>query len=195
MPTKLTTPPVENDTNSEPLLKIKAYEIDLDKLDEGYTTDTIMCHAECITKAKVKLLEQVKYDDWKLRASGDELTYLNIPVKRRKYSDKVIFEDKEVLRHEIESIINERERNAKLDEILSNPDITHCYIIKHGSYYRPHSSGYTSLRHEAGVYPKEKAVLEAKSVREISLLRCDAAEHNKMINENIAELRARLLEI
>ena len=80
----------------------------------------------------------------------------------------------------------------KLDEISNNPNIKYCYIIK-GSYYRPNSCGYTSLKFEAGVYPKDEAVSHAKSVREIRLEWVYTWEHNKMINQKIAELQARLL--
>lgn len=177
---------------AEGFIVSKAYEIDLDKLDEGYLSDSIICYAENSNKAKTELLKQVKYDDWKLKYSGEELTYLNIPIKRRKSSDKVIFEGKEVLRCSIDELINERQRIAKLDEIANNPNIKYCYIIK-GSYYRPNSCGYTSLRYEAGVYPKDEAISHAKSVREIRLEWVDIEDHNKMINQKIAELQGRLL--
>ena len=121
-----------------------------------------------------------------------KLSYLNIPVKRKKLSDKVIFEGKEVLRCSIDKLINERERVSKLDEIENNPSIKYCYIIK-GSYYRPDWCGYTSLKFEAGVYPKNEAVRHAKSVREIRLECVDIEEHNKMINQKISELHGRLL--
>lgn len=170
----------------------KAYEIDLDELNEGFLSDSIICYAENLSKAKTELLKQTQYDNWILRSSGEELTYLNIPVKRRKSSDKVIFEGKEVVRCSIDGLIAERERLAKLDEITNNPNIRYCYIIK-GSYYRPNSCGYTSLRFEAGVYPKDEAVEHAKSVREIRLECVDIEEHNKMINQKIAELSERLL--
>lgn len=170
----------------------KAYEIDLDRLEEGYLSDSIICYAENFNKAKTELLKMVKYDGWKLKYSGDELTYLNIPVKRRKSSDQVIFEGNKVTRYSIDGIIKERERIAKLDEILNNPNIKYCYIIK-GSYYRPNSCGYTSIKSEAGVYPKDEAVKHAKSVREIRLEWCDVEEHNRMINDKIRELRGRLL--
>jgi len=190
--TEQETPPISNVLLAEGFIIAKAYEIDLDKLDEGYLSDTISCHAENANEAKSKLLKIVRYDDWKLKYSGQELTYLNIPIKRRKSYDKVSFEGKEVLYFQIESIKDERNRISKLDEIQNNPNIKFCYIIK-GSYYRPNHCGYTSLRFEAGIYPKDEAVSHAKSVREIRLEWIDTEEHNKMINEKIAELQGRLL--
>lgn len=177
---------------AEGFIVAKSYEINLDKLDEGYLSDTISCHAENANEAKSKLLKIVRYDDWRLKYSGQELTYLNIPIKRRKSSDKVVFEGEEVLYFQIESIKDERNRISKLDEIQNNPNIKFCYIIK-GSYYRPNHCGYTSLRFEAGIYPKDEAVSHAKSVCEIRLEWIDTEEHNKMINEKIAELQGRLL--
>jgi hypothetical protein len=177
---------------SEGFIISKSYEIDLDKLAEGFLSDSIICYAENLNKAKTKLLRMVKYDYWVLKYSGEVLTYLNIPVKRRKSSDKVIFEGKEVVRSSINELISERERIDKLDEILNNPNIKYCYIIK-GGYYRPNSCGYTSLRFEAGVYPKDEAVTHAKSVREIRLEYVDINEHNEMINQKIKELQGRLL--
>ena len=179
--------------SSEGNIVEKAYEIDMGKLSEGFLIDSIICHAENHNKAKIKLLKEVQYDDWVLKYSGENLNYINIPVKRCFSYDKVIFEGKEVIRHSIEGIKQEHKRLAKLDEISNNPNIKYCYIRK-GSYYRPNHCGYTSLRTDAGVYPKDEAVSHAKSVREISLEWVDIEEHNKMINEKIAELKTRLLD-
>ncbi len=183
---------MEQEMLAEGFIVSKAYEINLDELDEGYLSDSIICYAENLNKAKVKLLKEIQYDNWILKKSGKELTYLNIPVKRIKSADKVIFEGKEIIRCSIDKLIEERERLAKLDEIANNPNIKYCYIIK-GSYYRPNWCGYTSLKFDAGVYPKDEAVGHAKSVREIRLEWVDVEEHNKMINEKIAELRRQLL--
>lgn len=171
----------------------KAYEIDFDKIKEGFLAASVICHAENLNKAKSLLLKEVKYEYWKLKYSNEELSYLNIPVKRCKSSDIVIFEGKEITRYLINEILEERERLAKLDEIANNPNVKYCYIYKSG-YYRPNRSGYTSLRFEAGVYPKEEAISHAKSVREISLYCVDIDEHNKMINEKISEYQERLLK-
>lgn len=182
----------QNNMLVEGFIVEKAFELDLDRLEDGFLSDNKICYAENINKAKSLLLKEVKYDDWKLKSNGEPLTYLNIPVIRRTVSDKVIFEGKQVIRGQINFIKEERERLVKLDEILNNPNIKYCYIIK-GSYYRPNSCGYTSLKFDAGVYPKDEAVDHAKSVREIRLERIDIEEHNKMINEKISELKSRLI--
>jgi hypothetical protein len=108
---------MEQEMLAEGFIVSKAYEINLDELDEGYLSDSIICYAENLNKAKVKLLKEIQYDNWILKKSGKELTYLNIPVKRIKSADKVIFEGKEIIRCSIDKLIEERERLAKLDEI------------------------------------------------------------------------------
>lgn len=178
--------------NSNNTIVEKAYEIVLDKLDEGFLSDSIVCHAESLNKARKELLKKVEYDNWRLRYTGEELTYLNIPVRRKKSSDKVMFEGEVVLRYKIEGLKEERQRLQKLDELKNNPNVKYCYIKK-GSYYRPNSCGYTSLRYEAGVYNKEEAIQHAKSVREISLEVVNIEEHNKMIKQKIEELQTRIL--
>ena len=158
-----------------PIVK-KAYELDLDMFIEGYLSDNVICYADNINQAKSKLLKAIIHDNWYLRYSGDKLSYLNIPVKRRKLSDEVMFEGEVVIRGTIERTLEERQRIAKLDEILYNENIKYCYIIKGGYYYRPNSCGYTSLRYEAGVFPKDEAVSHAKSVRELRIEWVDIEE-------------------
>ncbi len=178
-----------------PIVK-KAYEIVLSRLDEGFLSDTIMCHAENVNQAKKILLDMVKYDGWKLRygVNDDEINYLTIPVIRRKEDDIVLFEDKEIIKSKIEPMLRNRERLKELNDILDNPNITHCYIYK-GAYYRPNSCGYTALRTEAGIYTKQEAVFEAKAVREIVIIPIDPEEHNKLIMEKIEELNGKLISV
>lgn len=170
----------------------KAYQIDLDRLDEGYLSDTIMCYANNVNEAKKKLLQEVKYDNWKLKYTDAELTYLNIPVIRRKSDDKILFEGKAVTEIEMNRILYKRERDLLLENILNDPNIKYCYIKK-GSYYRPNNCGYTDMKHRAGVYSKEEAVQSAKSCDELTIIPIDILEHNKMINNEISELSSRLL--
>lgn len=177
---------------AEGFIVSKAYEIDFSKIEEGYLYSENICYAKNRNEAKSILLKDNKYEGLCIKGTNDEVDYLNIPVVRCKNADKVIFEGKVVVLSSIDELKSERDRIAKLDEIANNTNIKYCYIIK-GSYYRPNSCGYTSLRYEAGVYPKDEAVSHAKSVREIRLEWVDIEEHNKMINQKIAELQWRLL--
>jgi hypothetical protein len=80
----------------------------------------------------------------------------------------------------------------ELEKILINDSFSHCYIKK-GGYYRPHSSGYTDFRHRAGIFTKEEAVKSAKSCRDLTIIPINAIEHNKMINDEIDDLKTRLI--
>jgi len=170
----------------------KAYQIDLDRLDEGYLSDTIMCYANNVNEAKMKLLQEIKYDNWRLKYTDAELTYLNIPVIRRKSDDKILFEGNAVTKTEMNRILYKRERYLLLENISNDTTINYCYIKK-GSYYRPNSCGYTDYKYRAGVYTKEEAVQSAKSCEELTIIPIDILEHNTMINNEISELSSRLL--
>ncbi len=155
----------------------KAYQIDLDRLDEGYLSDTIMCYANNVNEAKMKLLQEIKYDNWRLKYTDAELTYLNIPVIRRKSDDKILFEGNAVTKTEMNRILYKRERYLLLENISNDTSINYCYIKK-GSYYRPNSCGYTDYKYRAGVYTKEEAVQSAKSCEELTIIPIDILEHN-----------------
>jgi len=170
----------------------KAYQIDLDRLDERYLSDTIMCYANNVNEAKMKLLQEIKYDNWRLKYTDAELTYLNIPVIRRKSDDKILFEGNAVTKTEMNRILYKRERSLLLENISNDTSINYCYIKK-GSYYRPNSCGYTDYKYRAGVYTKEEAVQSAKSCEELTIIPIDILEHNTMINNEISELSSRLL--
>lgn len=171
----------------------KAFEIDLEKIEEGYLYDTKMCYAENRNQAKSTLLKEIRYEDMKIRHTDKEVDYLNIPIKRRKCADKVLFEGELISKYKVSEIESERNRIAKLDEILNNPSIKYCYIKKGAMYYRPLAAGYTEYIVYAGVYLKEDAVKQAKSCRELYLVRIDIDEHNKLINSQISELQTRIL--
>src|SRR5688572_27910583 len=100
-------------STKHPIVK-KAYELNLDRLEEGFLSSEIICHAKNHNEAKSILLKKVRYDNWKLKYSGDELSYLNIPVIRCEEADLVLFEDRQIPRNEINRILAKRERNAEL---------------------------------------------------------------------------------
>lgn len=175
-------------------LSQKAYEIDFSKIEEGYLYSEMICFAENRNEAKTKLLKEAYWENICLKGNEEEVTYLTIPVIRRKSSDRFKFEDKEINLYQIEEILTERERILKLDEILNNTEILYCYIKK-GGYYRPNSCGYTDHLHKAGVFPKSEAISHAKSVREIRIIPINIIEHNVMIEQEISELKTRVLEV
>lgn len=170
----------------------KAYQVDLSKIEEGYLYSDLIIHADNRNQAKSHLLSENKYEGLRLRGSDDEVTYLTIPVIRAKECDKYIFESQEKTKHEIDEILYERKREAKLNSFLTDPKITHCYIRK-GSYYRPNSCGYTDYKHLAGVYSIKEGVSDAKSCRDIYLEIIDVEKHNNMVIDMINELKSRII--
>jgi len=173
--------------------KSKAYKINFSKIEEGYLASEQVCYADNRNEARSILLKEVRYDNWKLKYSDEELTYLNIPVIRAKYCDKIYFEGKLITRSEHEQLIQKRERFAELDKILNDPTIEYCYIIKRVAFYRPNSSWYTDKQSRAGVYSKSEAVCEAKSCDQITIRPIDIEHHNKLLESGISYLNSRLL--
>lgn len=171
----------------------KAYEINLGSIEEGYLYPQMITYADNINKAKVQLLKDSYCENICLEGEEEEVTYITIPVIRCKEADKLDFEGKEMSLCQIEDEIEERRRNYVLDEILNNKHIKYCYIIK-GGYYRPNYCGYTEYVHKAGVYDKEDAVRHAKGCKDIRLERIDIDEHNKAIEEEIKDLKTRILK-
>lgn len=171
-------------------LEEKCYQVDFSKVDEGYLFSETICHAESLGKAKQKLLKEV--DECKLLRSEEDITFLNIPVKRCKEFDKHEFDGASLTMFEILRVLRSRKRDNILDGILADKDINYCYIRK-GSYYRPNSCGYTGVKQQAGVYTKQEAVSHAKSCKDIFVVPINIVEHNEMINKEINELKTRLL--
>lgn len=104
-------------------LKQKAYKINFDRIDEGYLSCEQISWAESIGKARKELMKRIEYDGWKLRFTGDEISYINIPVIRDKEHDLYEFEGKNTSMNEIDKILEERERLLKLEEILNDNTI------------------------------------------------------------------------
>lgn len=175
-------------------LKSKAYQLDLNKIEDGYSASERVCHADSFNKARSVLFKEIQYEDWKCRFYGTDITYLNIPVKRWKDGDKYEFEGEDVPLWKIQEILAERERTSALDGILNDDSIIYCYIGKRGGYYRPNSGGYTEMRIRAGVYTKEEAVSSAKSCNEVDAVPINIEEHNQLLTQEINELKTRLIQ-
>jgi hypothetical protein len=173
------------------ILKQKAYEINLSKIEEGYLYSELICYSETIGKAKSELLKKYQYEI-SLKFSEDDVNFLNIPVIRCKLADKFEFEGKYLTKNDIDSLLIEKKRLATLEGILKDDNISHCYIRK-GSYYRPNSCGYTDMQHRAGIFTKKEAVSSGKGCRDLKIIPISIGEHNIMINREIDDLKTRLI--
>lgn len=172
----------------------KAYRINLDKIEEGYLYCEESCFAENQSKAKSILIKRSACIGMSLKyfIEPEEVNFKNLPVVRYNIADKFLFESDEKTMEEIEFILNERDRQKGLDDILKDSKIKYCYIKK-GIYYRPSYAGYTEHKKFAGVYPKKDAISHARGVCEITIVPIDIIEHNAMINSEIDNLKTRLL--
>lgn len=172
----------------------KGYKINFDKIHEGYLSAGVYTNAESRNRAKQQLLRDVKYDGWKLMYTNEELTYLNIPIKRDKAVDILLVNGVEIKRYEYDrqQIINKR--NEELDSILNNPTVRYCYIVKGNAYYRPNCKGYTDRKIRAGVYDKSDAISQGKSCEDLRIIPIDVEEHNAMILDSINDLKSRIIK-
>ena len=184
----------ENLLNEEGSIVEKAYQIDFQKIEDGYEYTTKICYAKSLNEAKSLLLQLVKYFDLKHRFTGEPITYLNIPVLRCKSLDKLLFEGQVLVKSDIDYILQKRTRASKLEEILQNPDIKYCYIIK-GSFYRPNYCGYTSKIIEAGVYEKKDAIEHVRNVMEATVEPVNVEVHNHLVMEEIKKLQELLIKV
>ncbi|OBQ56076.1 hypothetical protein JJL45_05315 [Tamlana sp. s12] len=170
----------------------KAYELNLDNISNGHLYPEEVVFAESRGKAKTLLSRQICIEDYKLDWE-EEMTFLNMPVRRAKQYDKVLFRGEEMRREQVEYKIRVEEENAKIEKYLEDPKITHCYIKKRGSYYGWNKCGYVSYSTHAGVYPKEEAVPYCKNSLELTCVPIDNAEHNENILNQIKRLKKGLI--
>lgn len=172
---------------------MKAYKINLNKIDEGYLFSEFICHAESLSKAKSKLLEIVKYDSLCLKMTDVEVKFINIPVVRAKEYDLIEYNGQMLNQYQIRNLKATEKHNAELDAILVNESTTHCYIKKRGDYYRDDYNGYVHEKIYAGLYPKIDACKHARNCEELTVIPIINEEHNQYINSHIERLKSRLL--
>lgn len=152
--------------------------------------ETEVVYAKNSSTAKSKAKDWM---DWEI--DGREPTYIDLKCRRAKNMDIVVFEGNPVKRFLIEFIRWERKRKAKLESFLTDTELTHCYIMKRGTYYRPKSCGYTSIKANAGIYTIKEGVEDAISCSELYLERITPKEHNEMLLKTIDDIQTRLIPI
>ena len=151
--------------------------------------ETEIVYASTPGKAKSKASE---WSFWQI--DGQDPSYIDLKCRRAKGADLVVFEGKEVERYLIDSILLDRKREAKLNSFLNDDTLTHCYICKHGLYYKPNSIGYSNLKQNAGLYTIQEGVSHAISCSELWLERTNVEDHNKLLNEAIKKLQESLIQ-
>jgi hypothetical protein len=178
----------------------KAYTVDLKRLDMSHVEypwdmeSGLIVRGDTINEAKKKLLANLskEYDIVKT-LSGDKLTYLNVPIIRHKESDLLHYKGEVLTTYYIGQKKRYEAHEEELNQILANPEITHCYIHRNGSYYSDNHNGYTDFRDFAGVYTKEEAVRTCRNILENKCIPIDIKEHNESINKRIEHLQSHLL--
>lgn len=172
----------------------KAWQVDLSKIDKGYLWSNEIEYGETKGVAKHSFLPE--FDGARLAYSDEEITYLNIPVIRCKNADKVLFQGDIICRNDVQERIETQERDQRLDKLLlDNPD-SFAYIMKRGSYYRPNSCGYTGTKSQAGIYTLKEAIDSVKGCSLYPIMDAvliDKIEHNKMLQDEINDLKSRLI--
>jgi len=117
--------------------------------------------------------------DWYL--DGDYNTYpsyTDLKVKRVKYMDKVMFEDREIKRNQHDSIVQERERIEKRREkLMKLPDNEYFYVQDSRGYvgnavlwWAIDSKGYVTDLSEAHKYTKQEILDKFVSGRETDII-------------------------
>ena len=66
--------------------------------------------------------------------------------------------------------------------------------MKRGTYYRPNSSGYTSRKHQAGIYTIKEGVEDAISCNELWLERTSKEDHNTMLEKHLEATKQLMLQ-
>ena len=166
----------------------KAYELNLDRIKNEFYYSKIIVYAKTRGQAKQKIRNQIVIEDYEIKYVG-KMTFLNMPIRRCKINDRVKYEGKILKRWQVEKEIKLENHNKKLDEYLSDDNITHCYIRKRGLYYDWNMSGYTSYRYRAGVYEKKEAINPCKGIIELGCIPINISEHNKILLSEIAKIK------
>lgn len=171
---------------------IKGWEVVTSDIQESYHFGDINCTAHTRGEAKSKFMKMGEVEGM-MTIYNDEITFLNIPIRRCKAIDKVIYKGNIIRRNRIPEIIEVEKRREELKYIMDNETISHCYIRKRGEYYRSGFSGYTSLKECAGVYTKKEAVDHVGVSLDIFIIPIDIQEHNNYLQERINSIKEKLI--
>lgn len=170
----------------------KGWKLGANQLEEPWYYDHLTCRADYRSKAKSIFMNMSEMDSIKNKW-GDEVTFLNVPVIRCKEVDLVEFNGIQIIRSKVREEFKKQDHQNKLDNIMANPEITHCHIMKRGLYYRDNSCGYVESKLGAGVYTKDYACSHAKGILELKIVPINKEEHNKYLMDHIEAIKKRMI--
>lgn len=173
----------------------KAYALNTSRFEEPYFAPDNVVYATSRGKAKTMLWDQIMSDGY-TNDIGEEITFLNLPIRRAPNADKYEYFGKIMTKSDIDYQIRKRDRDLEFEDILIKNPNSFAYIQKGGRYYRPNCNGYTDYKWLAGVYTLEKAVSECKGCSlgdnmRPTLINID--EHNKMLEGYIKDFKEKML--
>lgn len=169
----------------------KAYMFNNSEIEQPWFYEDIIEYVETRGKAKMKIWRHL--DDEIRNVDGKEITFLNLPVKRCKNQDRVLYKGEIVKRYQTAHYQAVEKNDNLLDSYMKDTSITHCYKMKRGQYYAWNNCGYVSYKHVAGVYPKEEAIPYCKGQLEVICVPINTEEHNEIILNQIARLKKGLI--
>ncbi len=178
------------------ILKEKAYIINNVNWSEPWFTPDEIFYAESYGKAKQKVLNMIKYDDYTDNI-GNVITYLTLRMVRSKENDKYLTINNDIKTLSQINQANEiSERNNYYSQLITENPNAKVYIKKRGSYYCEGKCGYTEQISNAGVYTIQDAIKEVCGCDigdNMSVVLIDETEHNNLINNKIEELKGKLI--
>ena len=164
----------------------KAYTFNWHYVEESSLYDQYhyISYAESRNIAKAELLQMAQDMDVSFLYTT-ELTYLNIRIRRKKEQDRYLIDGTLYTQETYRIHLRREDQKRKVDSILADDKITHCFIKKNGLFYRDNCAGYTSKSEEAGVYNKAFACNHCRGYLEMSVIPINIPVYNAMINEKI----------
>ena len=173
----------------------KAWVVNPDNFKEPHYAPTDVYYAQTSGKAKHKILSQIYYDEFK-DCDGKEIGFVNLKIKRSQSADKLLIDGIIKTFWQIEYEQKKRQYNERIDKLVSDNPTAMAYILKGGCYYGSDFCGYTERLINAGIYKIHDAAKHVKSCSlgdYMRLIVINTEEHNKMINDKIADLKTRII--
>lgn len=173
----------------------KAWKIDYRKVQDGdiYYDNVPIVYAESIGKARSEFFKEGSIFDYNL-GNGDLIEFINIPCIRSYENDIFIINNEQFTLTQYIEIMNNEKIESERNKILSDKDVTHCYIKKRQKYYKYNYNGYSNHKSEAGVYKKTEAINHALCSGIIEIVPINTKEHNQFINEKIEALIVNIIK-